>query len=141
VANQKYDNLTVMMTTGPFNWVGNPINAYLMTGATFDTTDILLSDTGGQVLLYVPVPGRAVGPTGALLGLPVSFNRVPKDEEFQVVLAKDEGATNSPHVIAFYDEDANGDPLLLQNNGTLIVRPELVEDPEAPPQLGVWVAL
>jgi hypothetical protein len=141
MANEKYNNLTVMMTTGPFNWVGNAINAYLMMGAVYDATDILLSDTGGSVVLYVPVPGRAVGPTGALLGMPVSFNRVPKDEEFQVILAKEQGTTNPPLLISYYDEDANGDPLTLQNNGTLIVRPELVEDPESPPQLGVWVAI
>ena len=43
-------------------------------------------------------------------------------------------------MLAFYDEDENGDPLILQNNGTLIVRPQLVEGGE-PPILGVWVKI
>ena len=139
MANQKYDNLTVLMASGPFNWAADPINAYLLQGATFDATDKTLTDVGAQQVDHVPVPGRQVDSTGSLLGWPASFNRVVKDQEFQVVIAKDDGSGN-PLVLAYYDEDENGDPFILQNNGTLIVRPQLVEGGE-PPILGVWVKI
>ena len=88
--------------------------------------------------MHVPIPGRQVDGT-SLLGYPASFNGVAKEVEYQMVIAKDDG-TGDPSVLAFYDEDENGDPLLLQNNGTLIVRPQLVEGGE-PPILGIWVKI
>jgi hypothetical protein len=141
MANQKYNNLTVLMTTGGLNWPSDPIDAYLMKGAVYDATDVTLPDVGASQVLRVPVGSRMVGSTGALLGAPVSFNRVPKDETFQVIIAKDRGPVGPPLVLAFYDEDNEDQPLTLQNNGTLIVRPELATDPELPPQVGVWVAI
>ena len=138
MANQKYNNLSVLMASGPFNWVVDPINAYLMQNAIYDATDIRLGDTSGIRIDHVPVQGRQVDATGSLLGLPVSYNRVTKDLTFQVIIAKDVGPGTQPLVLAFFDEDEDGEPLTLKNNGTLIVRPQLVEPDEAP-LLGVWV--
>lgn len=137
MANQKYDNLTVLMGTGGLNWAVDPINAYLQHGATYDATDTKLSQTGGVTVAYVPVPGRAVDSNG-LLGNPVSFNRVAKETEYQVLVVKETGPGGDPLVLAFYDEDEAGGPLELVNNGTLIVRPVLLAGGD-PPTLGVWV--
>jgi hypothetical protein len=137
--NQKYDNLITLMTSGWFDWASDPINAYLQSGATFDVTHTKLSETGGMLVAYVPVSNRVVGPEG-LLGNPVSFNGVPKDTEHQVIIAKETGPGADPLVLAFYDVDDQGGPLVLQNNGTLIVRPMLVAGAD-PPTLGVWVAI
>jgi hypothetical protein len=139
MANQKYDNLMPLMATGKLNWATDPINAYLQSGATFDAAHTKLSETGGAPVAHVPVAQRSVTPAG-FLGNPVSFNRIAKDTAYQVVIAKDTGPGTDPLVIAFYDEDEEGGPLVLQNNGTLIVRPVLVEGAE-PPTLGIWVKI
>ena len=139
MANQKYDNLMPLMATGKLNWATDPINAYLQSGATFDAAHTMLSETGGAFVAYVPVAQRSVTPDG-FLGNPVSFNRIAKETEYQVVIAKDTGPGTDPLVIAFYDEDDDGGPLMLENNGTLIVRPVLVEGGD-PPTLGVWVKI
>jgi hypothetical protein len=139
MANQKYNNLTTLLATGGLNWVNDPINAYLMQNVTYDAADIKLGDTGGTRVFHVPVQGRQVDAT-KLIGLPVSFNRVAKDLTFQMIIGKETGPGSDPLVLAFFDEDEEGAPLTLKNNGTLIVRPQLVEG-EGPPLLGVWVAL
>lgn len=139
MANQKYDNLMPLMATGGLNWSTDPIKAYLQSGATFHAADTKLSQTGGTLVTYVPVSGRQVDPVG-FLGNPVSFNGVPRETEHQVLIAKDTGPGSDPLLLAFYDEDDAGDPLVLQNNGTLIVRPVLVAGGE-PPTLGVWVKI
>lgn len=142
MANDKYNNLTVMLANGQLNWSGDVIVANLVTGYTFDATDVTMQDVGVPLIQTVPLIGRSVGEDGALLGRSISFNYVPKDVDHQVILAKDYGPGAQAKVIAFYNEDANGDPLRLKNNGTLIVRPQ---DPATLPTpdtgAGVWVAI
>jgi hypothetical protein len=139
MANAKYDNLTVLMTTGWFNWAGDAIVAILMTDVEFDTTDVTVEDVGGSRLQVVPITGRSVAPDGALLGRAVSFNNMPKDIEFQMLIAKDMGPGTLHQLIAFYDTGEDG-PLTLKNNGTLIVRPEAVQ-PTEDTGAGVWVKI
>lgn len=139
MANQKYDNLAVLMASGGLDWVLDPVTAYLQHGAVYDAVDTTLSQTGGVTVAYVPVPARAVDSNG-LLGNPVSFNRIVKGTEYQVLVTKETGPGDDPLLLAFYDEDEAGGTLLLQNNGTLIVRPVLVVGAE-PPTLGVWVKI
>ena len=139
MANAKYDNLTVLMTSGWFNWPGDAIVAVLCTDVVFDTTDKTVDDAGGPRLQVVPITGRSVAPDGALLGRAVSFTNMPKDTEFQMLIAKDAGPGVPMELIAFYDTGEDG-PLELKNNGTLIVRPEAVQ-PTEDTGAGVWVKI
>jgi len=140
VANEKYDNLTVLMTTGKLNWPGDSIVALLMTDVTFDAADVTLADSGGTRMGMVPIPLRSVASTGSLLGGAVSFSNMPKDTDFQMLIAKDMGPGTAPSLLAFYDGDAAGEPLRLKNNGTLIVRPEQLLPAEDTGQ-GAWVTI
>jgi len=137
MANEKYDNLMVMMTTGKLNWAGDAIVAYLMTGVTFDAADASLPEVGGSQLGVVPITRRSVT-TDGLLGGAVSFAYMPKDTDFQMLIAKDSGPGTTPSLLAFYDSDDQGEPLRLKNTGTLIVRPQTLL-PAEDTGLGVWV--
>ncbi len=138
MANDKYDNLTVMMSSGQLNWVADPINAVLLQGAVFDATDKTLSEVGAPLVAAMPVPGRSVDPTGALLGGAVSFGNLLKDTPYQVVLTKQTGPGVDPLLISYYDVDDAGQPFTLVNNGTLIVRPTQATPGPGP---GTWVSI
>jgi hypothetical protein len=138
--NQKYNNLTTLMTTGKLNWAGDPITASLMTGVVFDATDVTLPDTGGMWMQTMPIIGRSVDSDGNLIGGSVSFSNMPKDTEFQMLILKDFGPSMQPQLLAFYDVDEQGDPLTLKNNGTLIVRPQGAMPDEGSGD-GIWVAI
>lgn len=136
MANQKYDNLQTMLSQGRLNWNVDNIVAVLMTGATFDATDAVLSDLGVGALASVQVPGRSVAADGTLLGLPVVFNSVAKDTPLQVIFCREDGVSSVP--LAWFDSDENDAPMTLKNNGTFTMRPTPVPD-ASPPQLGTWV--
>jgi hypothetical protein len=140
VANEKYDNLTVLMTTGKLNWPGDAIVALLMTNVTFDAANVTLADAGGTRMGMVPIPQRSVASTGSLLGGAVSFSNMPKDTDFQLLIAKDSGPGTTPSLLAFYDSDGEGQSLRLANNGTLIVRPQQLLPAEDTGQ-GAWVTI
>ena len=140
MANEKYDNLTVLMTTGKLNWPGDAIVAILMTGVTFDAADVTLADSGGSRMGMVPIQQRSVSSTGSLLGGAVSFSNMPKDTDFQLLIAKDMGPGTTPSLLAFYDSDGDALPLRLKNTGTLIVRPETLQPVEDTGQ-GTWVTI
>jgi hypothetical protein len=140
MANQKYDNLTVMMTSGQLNWAGDSVVAILMQGVTFDAADVKVEDAGGTRMQVVPISQRSVAADGSLLGSAVSFNGMPKDTDFQMLIAKEFGPGLALGLIAFYDEDGDGQPLNLKNNGTLIVRPEQTLPAEDTGQ-GSWVTI
>lgn len=139
MANEKYDNLMVMMTTGKLNWAGDAIVAYLMSDVTFDPTDVALAEAGGSQLGVVPIPRRSVTVDG-LLGGAVSFTYMPKDIDFQMLIAKDSGPGTTPSLLAFYNVDDQGQPLRLKNTGTLIVRPQTLL-PAEDTGLGAWVTI
>jgi hypothetical protein len=138
MANQKYDNLAVMMAGGQLNWLSDAVNAVLVTGATYNSSDTTLSQLQATMAGIVPVPGRAIGPAGSLLGGPVSFGGLSKGVVYQMVITKQSGPGADPMLIAYYDADENNDTLVLQNNGTLIVRPT-EEDPTT--GNGRWVSI
>lgn len=140
MANAKYNNLTVLMTTGKLNWAGDAIVAFLMTGVTYDATDVTLTDAGGTRMGMVPIARRSVDADGSLLGGAVSFSNMPKDTDFQMLIAKDLGPGTVPSLIAFYNSDADDVGLRLKNNGTLIVRPEQALPAEDTGQ-GAWVTI
>jgi hypothetical protein len=138
VSNEKYDNLTALMVNGAFNWASNDIRAVLVTGASFDATDVVLGDLLAPQLGMVPVPRRAITPQGAMLGWPVSFNRVPKNTPLQVVLIKTDGVTIS--LLAYFDRDQDDKPLTLKTQGTFILRPTPLDVPLVDPT-GVWIQI
>lgn len=140
MANEKYDNLMVMMTTGKLNWAGDAIVAMLMTGVTFNASHVTVVEAGGSRMSMVPITRREVGAGGALLGGAVSFSYMPKDTDFQMLITKDSGPGTTPSLLAFYDSDAEGDSLRLKNNGTLIVRPQSLLPAEDTGQ-GAWVTI
>jgi hypothetical protein len=140
VANEKYDNLMVLMTSGKLNWASDAIVALLMTGVTYNVSHTTIAEAGGTRKAMVPVPRRSVGPTGSLLGGAVSFSNMPKDTDFQMLIAKDMGPGTVPSLLAFYDSDGDDNPLRLANNGTLIVRPEQLLPAEDTGQ-GTWVTI
>jgi len=140
MANAKYDNLMVLMTTGKLNWAGDALVAFLMTGATYNAAHTTVTEAGGTRMSVVPVPQRSVGPTGSLLGGAGSFSNMPKDTNFQVLIAKDTGPGTTPSLLAFYDVDGDAHALRLDNNGTLIVRPEQLLPAEDTGQ-GSWVTI
>jgi len=140
MANAKYNNLTVVMASGWFSWAGDPIVALLMTDVVFDVNDATTDDAGGTRMQVVPVTGRSVGADGALLGRAVSFNNMPKDTEFQMLIARDVGPDSPLQLLSFYDVGEADEPLSLKNNGTLIVRPEAVQ-PTPDTGAGIWVKI
>jgi hypothetical protein len=141
VANEKYDNLTVLMSTGKLNWVGDVVTAYLMTGVTFNAAHVTLVDAGGTRMGMMPIQQRSVASTGSLLGSAVSFDHMPKDTDFQVLIAKESGGPGTvPQLLAFFDSDGDDQPLRIKNNGTLIVRPEAVQPVEDTGQ-GAWIQI
>jgi hypothetical protein len=77
MANDKYDNLNVLMTSGPFDWTSDVIQAVLLRGATFDRTQVYLEDLSATRVGMAPVQGRQIATDGGLLGLSVSFTSVP----------------------------------------------------------------
>ena len=125
MSNAKYDNVTQMTASGELNWAGDLIRAVLCQGATFDASHKALTDVmtpPAQTITSMLVNGRSLGPNGEALGMAVSYPRTFKDIEYQVILVKDQGRPEVP-VVAFYDENEDGSPITLLNNGTLIVRP------------------
>ena len=136
MANEKYDNLTTLLSSGRLNWSADNIVAVLVTGATFDPTHAVITDLGVGTLASVNVPGRSVAADGSLVGLPVVFNAVDKDIELQVVFCREDGITSVP--LAWFDTDDNDGPMILTNNGTFTMRPT-PGSMAGPPQLGTWV--
>jgi len=137
VANDKYDNLNTLMTSGWFDWASDQIQAALLTGATFNKADVYLEDLVASNLGLAPVQGRLVAADHSLLGLPVSFTSVDADIELQVVLVRAEDSLHNT-LLAWYDVDDQDNPMVLANHGTFILRPP-VYDVQGETALGIWV--
>jgi len=135
MANAKYDNLVPMLASGRLNWPADTIQAFLMTGTTFNAIHKRVSEVGGTPVGRVPLPERTVRDTdGALLGFPVSFPNAPGNVNFSVIIAKDDGI-NDPLVISFYDRNQSNAVIKLTAPGTITVRP-VGSDSVTP---GVWL--
>jgi len=139
MANARYDHTGVLMSGS--DWVGARILAYLFAGATFDSTNKLLSEVqvaGVEQRNVTTIDNRSVGPNGEMMGIPAMFSVTAKGSPYQVVLTWDQGLVDDQYVLAYYDQDEVGDPLGLQNNGTLIVRPT---DYDPATGVGTWFSL
>jgi len=126
MANAKYTQVTTLLAQGRLNWTANDIRAALVKNGTFNAAHQTLSQVG-TALQSVPVPGRTVGENGALLGQPVFFGDVAEDQSFQVVIVQNLN-NGDPNVLAWYDTDDQGNPIRLQNPGTLVIRPTVDVD-------------
>ena len=137
MANEKYDNFTVLLGSGKLNWVQDQILAVLTTDVTFDKSDKTLADVDGTEIARGPVSGRSIDAAGQMLGMPVSFSNAQPVTAYQMLLAKQEYG-GPPQLLAFYDIDDKGAPLGVQIPGMLILRPTSFEGAD-PPVLGVWL--
>ncbi len=141
MANAKYDNLNVLLSTGKFNWMNDVIVGILVKGVDFDQTNNTVNEAlgaEGSVMSKLPVQGKAVGADGSFQGWPIAFQAVEPGDDYQMLLVKDTYGS-SGDVLAFFDTDDLGNPLTVANAGSLILRPIQVVGAD-PPILGVWLA-
>lgn len=135
--NEKYTQVDHMVEAGTLNWGNDRILALLCSGVQFVPTHTHLSQTGAQQYSICDIVGRSVTSNGEALGNPVIFPSVRQGPNFQVLVVKDDGNPD-PWLLSYYDVDANGLPLQMNSNGTLIMRPTTTTDP---PLVGVWMLL
>jgi hypothetical protein len=143
VTNLKYDHVPDLVAAGDLNWGTDHIEAHLVKGVSFVGThqrmsEIMVNPTSVTVRT-TDVQGRSVSAQDEALGLPTAFLKVDPDISYQLLLVKDDGSGDDV-LIAFYDEDENSAPLVVDNGGTMIVRPTLVPAGE-PPTVGVWFVM
>jgi len=145
MSNSNYAQVSTLLAQGKLHWQTDNISALLLTGASFDAADTTVADVGGTSVGGGPVMGRALVENKAL-GQPVFFSEVTADSEYQVILVQNTGP-NTANVLAFIDENFDGDPITVDRDGTLVVRPVEFDPEEAPdgtvipPQVGVWMTL
>ena len=138
MANAKYAQVPAMAASGQLNWSRDHVVAFLYQGATFSAAHSRLNQVGGTQVGVSEIAGRYVGQGGEAVGLPATFYAVPKDTNYQVLVAVDQGMGVSPGLVAFYDVDADAAPLRTTNNGSFILRPVTFVDGE-PPSIGTWM--
>lgn len=141
MANQNYDQVAELYAQGKLSWEQDAIIAMLCTGESFDASAKTVADLAGERAAVQPIFGRYFE-DGNAMGLPVAFQKVAANTEFQIVVAQDVG-NNNPNLLAFIDVNADDSPITLQRTGTLIIRPVLPATPPAdkPPTIGVWLRL
>jgi len=137
MANQKYDNLNVLLAQGKLNWSGDVIKAVLLQGASFTAAHTKLSEVGTEINSCM-MTGRYVDETGAMYGNPAVFDAVDEGTGYQVVLCKYVGASD-PDVLAWFDVDDAGNGLEMSNHGTFLLRPVVNGTPTQGPLTGIWL--
>ena len=93
-----------------------------MEGSTFDASTKRVSELDGKRWAVAPVQQKALLDTGEAMGLPLIFQKIPKETVFQLVLAQDDGR-NDPNLLTFIDVNQHDSPIAVQRTGTLIIRP------------------
>lgn len=145
MTNQNYAQVTDLVASQQLNWVTDSIVALLTKNAPFDTDNQRLSDTGVRALASTTIQGRWLDSGGMAMGLPATFGLVAASEVYQVIVAQDDGR-NDPRLLAYMNEDMDGNPLTVLRGGTLIIRPTQENlptppDPAPPPTSGFWMKL
>ena len=144
MSNQNYDQVDTLVAEGSLKWEQDQIVALLVQNATFNRAHKTLGELGAKYLTSAPINGRWVGEGGMGMGQPAVFQKVNLGEEFQVLVAKDEGR-GDPLVLAFLDVDNEGNPITVVRTGSLIIRPSQENMPsgtvEPPPTTGFWLKL
>jgi len=149
MSNKNYAQVPDLLVQGKLRWDIDSIVAMLVTGAEYHSEHKKFSELGVSSLGQVPIQGRWLGQDGMAMGLPAAFPHAEAEQEYQVLVAKDIGL-GDPLLLAFVDQDGEGDPLTVLRSGTLIIRPfygvtvqPLINPPlsEPPPTVGVWMVL
>jgi hypothetical protein len=146
VSNQSYDQVNDLVADGTLRWQTDQIVALLVQNASFTASHTKLSQLGVNPVTTAPINGRWIAEGGLGMGQPAVFQKVNTGQEFQVLIAKGEGR-GDPLVLAFMDEDTEGNPIVVTRTGTLIVRPSQENIPttpdvmELPPNTGFWLKL
>ena len=137
--NSKYTQVVDLLAAGKLRWDSDLIEACLLTGASFDAGDKTLSEVG-QSIQTTTIQGRWVAPGGNFIGQPALFQNADGDSDYQVVLVQNTGM-GDPNLLAWYDTDEGGGSIHLDNAGTLIIRPSLLENPPegAPDASRLWM--
>ena len=142
MANLNYDQTPQLIAQGKLSWENDLVIAMLCTNEVFDGSNKTVADLQGERRAVQRIDGRWYA-EGLAMGLPVAFQKVSADTEFQVIVAQDTGV-NNPVLLAFIDANADDSPITIQRTGTLIIRPVLPDitvPPERPPTIGVWMRL
>lgn len=142
MANSKYTQVATLLAQGKLNWVGDQILACLVSGATFDAANTVLSQVGAMALYTSPVQGRWVTDAGEFMGNPAVFMGVTEGRTYQMILVQNTN-DGDPKTLAWYDIDENDATFTIDNTGTLIIRPSvLVNIPEGQPSDSrVWMTV
>lgn len=150
MSNKNYAQVTDLLAQGQLKWVSDSILALLCKNVAYNANHKRLSDISGKtVVSQAPIQGRWLGKGGMAMGLPAAFGSALSEQEYQVLVAKDDGRYD-PLLLSFMDQDDQGEPLGVLRTGTLIVRPyhnvevqPLINPPlpAAPPTVGVWMVL
>lgn len=119
--NSKYDQVIDLLTGDHLKWDTDDIIAVLMKDAVFDANNTRFKQIEGSKVATAPLQGRYVESGGRFMGYPVIFNKVPAGE-YQVVICRNDGS-GDPQPLVWFDSNADSDPITLDRNGTLIVRP------------------
>lgn len=144
--NSNYAQVATLLAQGKLRWELDNISTILLTGATFNASHTKIDQVGGTNAGQAVIFGRTLADNGYALGQPVVFPTAQKDINYQVVIVQLIGPTDAL-VLAWIDENEEGDPITVERDGTLIVRPVQTDDivPEdgvvLPPQVGVWMKL
>jgi hypothetical protein len=125
VPNSKYSQVTDLLAAGRLRWDVDQIEAHLLDQGTFDAAHTTLSQVGTS-LQASPIQGRWVAPGGNLMGQPAFFQSVEGDKDYRVAIVQNIG-NGDPNLLAWYDTDELGEPLHLDNGGSLIIRPTALE--------------
>jgi hypothetical protein len=124
MANQKYAQVVDLLAAGRLNWATDDIvGALLAASATFDVSDTLVSQVG-TVVAVAPLPDRYVQTGGECYGSPLIYELVQGGADYKMVIAQNVGAEDF-NVLAWYDQNSLGQPLHVESDGTLIVRPSV----------------
>jgi hypothetical protein len=124
MANSKYNQVTDLLATGRLNWRSSSIIGRLCQGVTFNADHKTTADAGGDFYSSALIQGRVVAPGGLCLGYPAFFQNVPGEADYQMLLVLDSGLERYD-LLAFFDEDEEGNPLTIDHAGTFVLRPEM----------------
>jgi hypothetical protein len=145
MSNSNYAQVSSLLAQGKLNWATDNISMARLVGGTFNAAHKLLSEVGGTLAGTALINGRALVENNAL-GQPVVFPESVADTEYQMVIVQMTGPTTS-NLLAWIDENEAGDPITVERDGSLIVRPVEFDSTAAPdgtvlpPQVGAWMKL
>lgn len=143
--NSNYAQVATLVAQGKLHWETDAISAALVTGATFNANHTKLAEVAGSRVGMATILGRSVTDDDEALGQPVVYPTARKSTNYQVIIVQRINASDAL-VLAWIDENQDGDPITIARDGTLIVRPVQTDivPPDGvvlPPQVGVWMKL